>query len=270
MGLVDDIRSSLVSLVPRGHRARLAPIVLLHGNGDSPHGWAPLIGHLHRPSRRPALPGFGGAPLLHEDATLDDYAEAMAASLPRRPVTLVGQSFGGAIAALMAEQNPHRVAELVLLAPGGFGTNALAQTLATPTGRAVSAAVGPLMASAAVYSTMLNPGHRPSAELADRLSREREPHGPGRRAATAALLNAERTGTAPFQRRMTYEGPVRALFGRRDLLVPSSHAAGVRNALPQAEITVWPGAGHLPQHETPERLAAWIEGREAGEQALAA
>jgi pimeloyl-ACP methyl ester carboxylesterase len=55
-----------------------------------------------------------------------------------------------------------------------------------------------------------------------------------------------------------YGGRVIAVWGDRDRLVPVSHQDGVRTALPQARIHVWPGMGHHPIRERFDELVALI------------
>lgn len=68
-------------------------------------------------------PGFAGSQPHHAVTDIRIQAEALAPLLEARPgqkVLLVGQSYGAAIASIMAERNPRKVAGLVLLS-GFFG-----------------------------------------------------------------------------------------------------------------------------------------------------
>jgi pimeloyl-ACP methyl ester carboxylesterase len=68
-------------------------------------------------------PGYAGSEPLHPVHDIRVQAEALAPLLrtaPGQKVLLVGQSYGAAIASLMAAQNPGKVASLVLLS-GFFG-----------------------------------------------------------------------------------------------------------------------------------------------------
>ena len=56
-----------------------------------------------------------------------------------------------------------------------------------------------------------------------------------------------------------FAGPVAALWGEHDALVPPAHARGLRAAAPQATVQVWPGMGHHPQRERPRQLAHFVE-----------
>lgn len=52
---------------------------------------------------------------------------------------------------------------------------------------------------------------------------------------------------------------MRTIWGDSDHLAPASHARGVRAALAQARIEVWPGMGHHLQEERPRALADFVE-----------
>jgi pimeloyl-ACP methyl ester carboxylesterase len=87
--------------------------------------WAEVLAAL--PPDREMLvvdrPGYAGSEPLHPVHDIRVQAEALApvlAAAPGQKVLLVGQSYGAAIAALMAAEHPGKVASLVLLS-GFFG-----------------------------------------------------------------------------------------------------------------------------------------------------
>ncbi|MGO9790661.1 MAG: hypothetical protein ACLP8S_14550, partial [Solirubrobacteraceae bacterium] len=82
---------------------------------------------------------------------------------------------------------------------------------------------------------------------------------PGALSANRTIAAAGHAQTAYFRRRVAYDGPVRALWGERDRLVPVAHIGGLRRALPQADVTVWSAMGHHPQRERPVELSAYVE-----------
>jgi len=103
-------------------RERPAPwrIVVITGAPSWAEYWAETMAEL--PSQREMIvvdrPGYGGSEPLHPVPDIRVQAEALSPVLraaPGQKVLLVGQSYGAAIAALMAAQNPGRVASLVLL-----------------------------------------------------------------------------------------------------------------------------------------------------------
>lgn len=117
------------------------PVVFLHGWALGHHSYA---GALERLAARgfevvmPALPGFGGTPeLAEEDRSFAGYARFVGALLEgigmAGPLTLVGHSFGGAVAIRLAHDRPERVSGLVLLnaigAPRWYVDGGVAHTL---------------------------------------------------------------------------------------------------------------------------------------------
>ncbi|HWH96036.1 MAG TPA: alpha/beta fold hydrolase [Baekduia sp.] len=236
------------------------PAVLLHGLLDDAAGWSRVMERAAHPCLAIDLPGFGrsSAPLRPR---IEDYAADVAEALAVLDVahaTVVGHSLGGAVAAELAERSP-AVDALALLAPAGFGEIRLATLAALPGVRhALQAALplglaNPLVVTAA-YTTFVAHRRLPSGELVARLRRGSLRTGRGTRMAVEAVAYA---GTIPPRRR-SFEGPVAALWGARDALVPIAHASGVLHAFPHASVEVWPGMGHHPQRERPEALDRFL------------
>ena len=108
-------------------RAKPAPwkIVVITGAPSWAEYWAETLAEL--PQDREMIvvdrPGYAGSEPLHPVPDIRVQAEALAPVLkaaPGQKVLLVGQSYGAAIAAILAAENPGRVASLVLLS-GFFG-----------------------------------------------------------------------------------------------------------------------------------------------------
>jgi pimeloyl-ACP methyl ester carboxylesterase len=91
------------------------------------HGWARQSGDFAAAAQLLAdrgiasvaldLPGFGSSPAPHSAGGARHYAELIAPTLreiSESPLVLVGHSFGGRIAVVVASENPELVGELVL------------------------------------------------------------------------------------------------------------------------------------------------------------
>ena len=100
-----------------------APAVFLHGWGLDHKAYKRALSRLVRAGLHvyaPALPGFGGSAGLSDGlGELGDYGDWVAAFLTsvgvRDPVLLLGHSFGGGVAVMMAHDHPEQVRALVLI-----------------------------------------------------------------------------------------------------------------------------------------------------------
>jgi pimeloyl-ACP methyl ester carboxylesterase len=241
-------------------------LVLLHGMLDSSEGWTGLTESFTCKRIAFDLPGFGYSDSPSRGSILG-YARDVAEGLKMLGVTrftLVGHSLGGGVAAALAELMPDSVRGLVLLAPAGFGRIHLAEAMSLPGMNDVAAlalrlTLSSRLAVTATYVTMVTNGTLPERELVDRLTSRGDSLVDGARKATQALVAAGRAPDALYRRRVLYDGPVYAVWGDRDRLVPMSHRNGVRIAFPHACIHVWKGMGHHPARERMEDLIAVID-----------
>jgi pimeloyl-ACP methyl ester carboxylesterase len=242
------------------------PLVLLHGMLDSSAGWSALCRRVSSTCLAFDLPGFGCSDPPSE-GSLAGYARDVAEGLDMLGVermTLVGHSLGGGVAAALADLMPERVRALVLLAPVGFGRITLAEAASLPGIRELAALALPVVlanrfAVAAVYLTMVSNGKWPEAELLDRLTGRAGSAVDGVRQAMLSMTGSRRLPDAFESRRLAYDGPVHAVWGDRDRLVPRGHSEGVLAAFPQAQIHVWNGMGHHPVYERIDDLVEIVE-----------
>jgi pimeloyl-ACP methyl ester carboxylesterase len=212
------------------------------------------------------LAGFGGSDLPARPA-IEAYADDVVLALERLGVeccTVVGHSFGGAVAAAVAERSD-AVRALILLAPAGFGRIALAETFSRRVVADLATLALPLalvnpVAVTLGYATFVAGGQLPDRELVGSLrSAAGRAAAHAARAAVAAIADAGRAAVAAGRRPARFAGPVAVLWGERDRVVPCAHADGVRAALPQAHVELWTGMGHHPQRERPGQLVHFVE-----------
>ncbi len=241
------------------------PVVILHGLLDSSEGWTRLCESISVPGIAFDLPGFG-----HSDpsprGSISGYARDVAEGLAMLGVerfALVGHSLGGAVATALAELMPSQVSSLVLLAPAGFGRIQLAEAAWIPGVRNVLQATLPLVLSSrfavtAGFRTMVTNGNSPDRDVVERVINRGDQLVVGVREGTRAVVAAGRDHDAFHRRRIGYDGPVCAVWGDRDRLVPVSHCHGLKAAFPQARVQVWYGMGHHPLSERFDDLLALV------------
>jgi len=240
-------------------------VVILHGLLDSSEGWTRVCEAIDQTVIAFDLPGFGSSDAPSE-GSIAGYARDIAEGLAMLGVdrfTLIGHSLGGAVATALAEMMPARVRSLALFAPAGFGRIHLAEAISVPVVRdlvqaALPFALSSRLAVTAGYVTMVTSGRTPERALVDRVTSCGARLVDGAREGTRAVVQAGRGADAFHRRRVRYDGPVFAVWGDRDRLVPVSHREGLRTAFPHATIDVWAGMGHHPSRERFEELLACI------------
>jgi pimeloyl-ACP methyl ester carboxylesterase len=253
-------------LAYRERPGRGRPLVLLHGLFDCSAGWETFAARTHRPIVAFDLPGMGDSECPTRPR-ISAYAEDLAAGIDRIGVadfTLVGHSLGGAVATALAERIPDEVATLVLLAPAGYGRITTSELSSAPVVSQILRHTLPLalanpITAGGIYMAMVANGRTPDREMLGRLRARARQITPGAQMAVKAVAVAGRSERAFFRRRVAYHGPVQALWGANDLVVPRSHADGLTTAFPQSRVTVWAGMGHHPQRERPADLPRYIE-----------
>ncbi len=103
-------------------------VLLLHGWGGSIDSWLPVTKDLLAKSYQVLaidFPGFGKSDPPPEPWGVPQYATALQELLDRldfRPTHVVGHSFGGRVAIVLAAERPEQVNKLVLVAAAGIRT----------------------------------------------------------------------------------------------------------------------------------------------------
>ena len=158
--------------------------------------------------------------------------------------TLVGHSLGGAVATELAERLRDDVAALALIAPVGIGRVHLAEAIQLPgVGTLVRdglplALLNPVTAFGE-YMAVVGNGQLPDPELVARLRKNAFRWAPGAECANEAITASGHSPRAFYRRQLDYHGPVLALWGERDRLVPPAHRDGVMTAFPRAQVSIW-------------------------------
>jgi pimeloyl-ACP methyl ester carboxylesterase len=242
------------------------PVVFLHGLLDTSEGWHEVATRSGRACYSIDLPGFGGSSCPPYER-IASYARDVGHAIDQLGLdrfVLVGHSFGGAVATALTEQRPAQVASLLVIAPAGYGRIRLAELASIPGLRHVIEAGLPLtlsnpMTMTAIYSLWVANGRRPDHALMDRCRKDAFRVIGGARQALRTIVRCGIDKRAFFRRELAYKGPVVALWGDRDRLVPVRHADRVHTTFPHADVQVWEGMGHHPQRERIRPFCALVE-----------
>jgi 2-hydroxy-6-oxonona-2,4-dienedioate hydrolase len=247
------------------------PLVLLHPIGESSFSWtrvAPALATAHL-VLAPDLPGFGESEPLDGVPTPDRLAgvvRRLLDLLAAAPATVVGNSFGGAIALELALRFPERVSRLALVSSAGLGwsVNPALQALVLPGYGDLAIAWSRTRVGAAerawlrVPLLFANPALAPPDWLCEQRRLARLPH---HLEVTLAALR-EQVSAGWGQRRVLLPQlsrvgmPTLLVWGTNDWVFPVCHAEAARARLPNVRVHILAGCGHLPQLEYPERFVA--------------
>lgn len=235
---------------------QLAPaLVLLHGFTNSGASWRPVISGLGERYRAiaPDIRGHAGAGAA-EPVTLAAVIDDVAA-LTAGPFTLAGYSQGGRIALHVALALPHRVRRLVLIgaSPG------LADDAERERRRLADERLAERIESLSIEEFARQWAQTPiladippdvaAAAHQDRL--QSTPHG------LAAALRGLGTGALPslWERLPELRMPVQLIAGERDAKF-TALCREMAALIPQATVTIVPGAGHAVHLERPDAIVA--------------
>ncbi len=209
-----------------------------------------------RPALVPEFPGFGAAP-PQRGAGVDGFADAVAARIsdasPTGRAVVAGCSLGGYVALSLAARHPERVAALVLA-----DTRAEPDTAEAAAGRARTAERVLAEGTAAWLDEFVPGAVAPDADDAARAVRAIAGRQSPEAVAGALAALAGRADRRPDLPRIA--APALVLVGAQDALTPPAMAEALAAGLPDAELVVLPGAGHLAPLERPEEFAAAVRG----------
>jgi pimeloyl-ACP methyl ester carboxylesterase len=234
------------------------PLVLLHPFPMDAGFWNAVRPALaaDRPVIACEFPGFGEAPMVERpsiDGAADLVAETIALRTPTGRAAVCGLSLGGYVALALAARHPERVAALVLA-----DTRAEADTPEAQAGRHAAAAqvrtegVGPFLDQ--FVPRLVAPGDEASLRAARAIA-DAQPHEAIARALEAL---ASRTDRVAGLSGLTM--PAQVIVGSDDTLTPLTFAQTLDRGLPDSELEVIPGSGHLTALERPGLFSEAVRG----------
>ena len=274
-GDLDGVR---VHYRDQGNRAGRS-LVLVHGFSASLHAWEPWVTRLSKDYRVITLDlaghGLTRTPAGYKISTEGQVAlvDSVTRKLGVHRFVLGGNSMGGGVAWNYALAHPERVEGLVLVDSVGLpaegkreGAPLVFKLLANPVGRAVLKSIDLRsmaekgLKQAYFDETLVTPA------LVDRYANLAM--APGRR--VLILTGQSRPRQAVTRATLAkIATPTLVMSGANDALVPVSAAEALAAAIPGAKLIIYPGVGHVPMEQIPERsagdLKAFLAGLPAGE-----
>lgn len=226
-------------------------VVLVHGLGGRSDDWERLAPYLANAGYRvymPDLPGYGSSERPADFSySVTDEAKIVIGfldALELKQVDLGGWSMGGWIVQLVAARNPERVRRLMLFDSAGLYAKPVWDTkLFTPISAAELDELDKLL--------MPNPPKVPGFVARDILRTSHEHAWVIRRALTTMLEGNETTDNLLPKLRM----PVLIVWGEVDQITPLSQADKMHKLVPQSELDVIGGCGHLAPNACAEEIA---------------
>jgi pimeloyl-ACP methyl ester carboxylesterase len=219
--------------------------VLVHGLGGRSEDWGKLAPYLARAGYRvylPDLPGYGQSDkpadfsysVKDEAAVVSGFFDA----LGLKQVDLGGWSMGGWIVQLVAAEHPERIRKLMLLDSAGLYVKPEWDLkLFTP--------VSP--AELEKFDALLMP-HPPQLPtfIANDILRTSHEHAWIIRRAIDSMLTGRDTTDALLP---TLKMPVLIVWGEVDQITPLSQGQKMHQLIPQSQMNIVPGCGHLAPNE---------------------
>jgi 3-oxoadipate enol-lactonase len=222
----------------------MARVVLLHSALGDSRLWKRQIPALEREHHvlAPDLPGWGENPLPTEPFSFVDFAADLL------PGVLVGNSFGGAIALRTALAHPDEVERLVLVGSGLPAWDFTEEMRAYFAAEQEAVEAGDLD-----LATQVNLDFWVAPEHQDEVRPQQ------RRALELQTAHAEPEVIWPEMAALsTLEMPTLVIVGaedKGDFLAIAEHLA---DSIPNADLAIVPGAGHLVGVDQPEELNALL------------
>jgi pimeloyl-ACP methyl ester carboxylesterase len=216
-------------------------VVLVHGLGGRSEDWQNLAPYFAKAGYRvylPDLPGYGHSERpLSFSYSIPDEADIVAGffdALGLKQVDLGGWSMGGWIVQRIAIDHPARVRRLMLFDSAGINEKpAWNLELFTPATAAQIDQLDELL--------MPHPPRVPAFVAEDILRSSRRNSWIIHRAVDSMLLGRDVTDSMLPELRM----PVLIVWGSEDRITPLSHGEKMHRLIPQSEMSVIRGCGHL-------------------------
>jgi pimeloyl-ACP methyl ester carboxylesterase len=206
--------------------------VFLHGWGSNSTLWFAAVGPViqNRTALFLDLPGFGKSQIPTQSWGLDEYVAEIAdffTKLNLKKVTLVGHSFGGAIAIKLAVNRPDLIAKLILVDSAGIRPKTVRKNMIT----GIAKIVKPLFQPEFM---------RPIKEKIYRCIGAEDYLDPRTREIYTKIISEDLTGELSRVKQQTF-----LIWGENDRSTPPADAEIMHRSIKNSTLAVIPGAGHF-------------------------
>lgn len=238
-------------------------VVLIHGFSVPSYLWQPTYEHLLAQGfsvLRYDIYGRGFSDRPDQAYTMDLYVEQLSELLAAlnivKPVSIVGLSMGGAVAAHFAAAFPDQTQSVSLFAP-------LIQTPVKEEMRPLlQNGVGEYLSAVVLVPKITSDSSKAVFDQSSFPDWEQrftpQTHYKGfRRAILSSIRNLAGKDFSPaYQALAKHNIPVQLIWGTEDQTLPFKDSELVRQAIPSLEFTSLNQTGHLPHYEQPDKVNA--------------
>lgn len=237
-----------------------APVLfLLHGIMASLHTWDGWVEELQNDFRiiRVDIPGFGLTGPYPDDVynieRSTDMVNQLSDKLGIKSFSIAGNSMGGYISWNVALRYPEKVERLVLLDAAGYSFKKplLLGLIQMPVIKDSLSFITPKFIVTQTLNEVYGDASKVSDELIERyhqlMLRE------GNRTAVVSVLAS--MGNIDNSAIKTLKVPTLIQWGEADLWIPLAHANNFKTEIEGSKLIVYPGVGHVPMEEIPQKTA---------------
>ncbi len=169
---------------------------------------------------------------------------------------VAGNSLGGLVAWRFASAFPDRVEALLLVAPGVFSINGVSdEPVPVPLAMRVFLMTAPKSGMRKAAEKVYGDDSKVTDATVERMRDMIRRKGNG-----AALVNAltEFTLPDPTEKLKALETPTLILWGTEDAIIPIDHGERMAALMPNAQLVILAGVGHVAQEEAPEETLTHV------------
>lgn len=231
-----------------------SPLLILHGWGNSSDTWISIQKILAKKGFKvivPDLPGFGKSKTPKKSWNVDGYVwwlqNFIEKTKTKKPLFILGHSFGGRIAIKFSVKYPEKIKSQVLLDSAGIKSNLNFKQKAL----LLLAKIGSYLFS----KKFLIRFEDMAKNIFYKIIREKDyvKLNEVMKGTIKKILNEDLFNFLPNIKTKTL-----LVWGKQDKTIPIKYAYLMKKKIPNSKLIILPDSGHSPQRDNPKRLAQII------------